>query len=74
MWNVAADSPAHNELNFNRWKLVLSTITALAMAILLIRTYRNSKFPYIYTTAAMLFCSAFFNLLATILFNWVEGC
>jgi hypothetical protein len=74
MWRSPAESHAQDHLKFDRWKLVLAAIDALSMAIVLVRTYKHSKFPYLYTCAAMMFLAAIFNLLSTILFNWFEGC
>jgi hypothetical protein len=49
-------------------------ISAASMAYVLVRTYKHSKFPYLFTCAALMFLSAFFGLLATILNNWKLGC
>jgi hypothetical protein len=44
------------------------------MAFVLVRNYKKSKFPFIYTCGALMFLAAFFTLLDVILFNWYEGC
>jgi hypothetical protein len=44
------------------------------MGIVLVRTYKHSQYPYLYTCAALMFASAGFNVLANILFNWVAFC
>jgi hypothetical protein len=71
IWQVPSDNPnAKETLNFYRWNLVINSINAFIMATLLVRTYRNSKFPYVYTTGGMMFLAAFFSVMATILVNW----
>jgi hypothetical protein len=44
------------------------------MAVVLVRTYRNSKFVYLYTCAALMFLSTVFDLIGTILYSWKYGC
>jgi hypothetical protein len=73
MWRVPAGS-AQEILSYNRWSLALYPIQALSMAVVLVRTYKHSKYPYLYTVATLIFLSASFGLLAIILYNWVEGC
>jgi hypothetical protein len=44
------------------------------MGIVLVRTYKHSQFPYLYTCAALMFASVGFEVLGTILYNWVASC
>jgi hypothetical protein len=74
LWKIPAGSDAEEYLIFNQWVLVLNTIDALAMAIVLVRTYKNSRFPYLFTCAALMFFAVFFGLLANILYDWEIGC
>jgi hypothetical protein len=73
-WNVPLGGEAEDLLILNRWVIVLNTIQAAAMGFVLVRTYRNSKFAYLYTCAAMMFLSAVFELLYIIFYNWEYGC
>jgi hypothetical protein len=73
-WNVPIDNPYYIVLILNRWNLVLQSISGLGMGIVLVRTYKHSKYPYLYTCAAMMFASAGFEVLATILYNWGALC
>ena len=73
-WNIPSDSPAHGYLIYNRWVLVLSIISGLCMGIVLVRTYKHTQYPYLYTCAAFMFASAGLGLIAEILFNWEMGC
>ena len=61
-------------LSYFRWLLILCTIEALSMVTVSVRTYKNSKFPYLYTCAIMMFLASMFKLIATILANWKVGC
>jgi hypothetical protein len=44
------------------------------MAVVFVRTFKNSQFAYLYTCSAMMFSAAFFGLLTTISYNWIQGC
>jgi hypothetical protein len=75
IWQVPSDNSGAQEiLNWYRWNLVINSINAFTMVILLVRTYRNSKFPYVYTTGGMMFLAAFFSVISTILADWNFGC
>ena len=60
MWHLPADGPVKLYLNYLRWLLFLFPINAFAMAVVLVRTYKNSKFSYLYTSATLMFLAAFF--------------
>ncbi len=61
MWRVPA-GPAQELLTYNRWVLVSNTIEALSMGVVLARTYKHSKYLYLYTVATLMFLSAGFGL------------
>jgi hypothetical protein len=44
------------------------------MGIVLVRTYKHTQYPYLYTCAAFMFASAGTNVLEVILYNWVAFC
>jgi hypothetical protein len=44
------------------------------MGFVLVRTYEHSQYPYLYTCAALMFASAGFEVLGTILYNWGALC
>jgi hypothetical protein len=73
-WNIPIDNPAYETLILHRWYLVLYSINGLSMCIVIVRTYKHSQYPYIYTCAALMFASAAFEVLATILYNWGVFC
>jgi hypothetical protein len=74
MWHVPLDSPAYEFLNYNRWHLVLDAISGAAMGIVLVRTYKHSGYPYLYTCAAMMFLASLSSVLLVILYNWRFFC
>jgi hypothetical protein len=74
LWKVPPDTKAKELLNILRWEIAFFTIEVAIMAFVLIRTYWNSKFPYLYTCAAMMFLSSLFGLIGSILLNWYIGC
>jgi hypothetical protein len=77
-WNISADSSSKiawdEVLICNRWVVVLSTISGASMVIVLVRTYKHSRYPYLVTCSAMMFLGSLFRVLATILFNWYHFC
>jgi hypothetical protein len=73
-WNIPINTPAYEVLILHRWYLVLYSISGLSMGIDLVRTYKHSQYPYIYTCTALMFASAGFNILGTILYNWNAFC
>ena len=44
------------------------------MVVVLVRTYKHSRYPYLVTCSAMMFLGSLFRVLATILFNWYHFC
>ena len=44
------------------------------MGIVLVRTYKHSGYPYIYTCAAMMFASTLCQLITEIILNWAVFC
>jgi hypothetical protein len=44
------------------------------MGIVLVRTYKHSQYPYLYTCASLMFASAGANVLEVILYNWSVFC
>jgi hypothetical protein len=74
LWLVPADTKAEEILDLNRWNLVLWSINAAAMVFVLVRTYRGSKFPFLYTCGGLMLLAAVLNLIQTILLNWYIGC
>jgi magnesium-transporting ATPase (P-type) len=44
------------------------------MAFVLVRTYRGSKFPFLYTCGGLMLTAAVLRLIQIILFNWDYGC
>ena len=73
-WTVPVGTPAYDTLIYHRWQLVLYSISSLSMAIVLVRTYKHSKYPYLSTCAAMMCLSALFQVIDVILINWEIGC
>ena len=73
-WNIPIDTPDYDHLIYGRWYLVLNPICCLSMGIVLVRTYKHSQYPYLYTCAALMFASAGFNVLSTITYNWAVYC
>jgi VanZ family protein len=73
-WNVPIDNIAYDHLNYSRWELVLASISGLSMSIVLVRTYKHSGYPYLYTCAAMMFLASLFDVLTFILYNWAILC
>jgi hypothetical protein len=64
LWSIPIDYPDYYKvLVLNRWYLVLWSISGLSMSIVLVRTYKHSQYPYLYTCAALMFASAGFNVL-----------
>jgi hypothetical protein len=61
-------------LTFDRWLLVLYTVDIISMIVVLVRTYRNSKFAYLYTCATMMLLAPVLSLISDLLFNWYYGC
>jgi hypothetical protein len=74
LWILPADSSEQDKLTFIRWIFVIYSIAGLSMAFVLVRTYKHSKYPYLYTCAATMFVSALFTLLANVLYNWASFC
>jgi hypothetical protein len=74
LWNIPAGNPAYDALTYHRWMYVLCSIEGLSMAIVLVRTYYHTKYPYLYTIAFLIFLSAGFRVLAFILNNWGVFC
>ena len=54
MWHLP-EGPDYELLSYHRWLFVCSTFSAVAMFIVLVRTYRHSQYAYLYTCAAMMF-------------------
>ena len=44
------------------------------MAFVLVRTYRGSKFPFLYTCGGLMLTAAVLQLIVIILYNWYYGC
>ena len=44
------------------------------MGIILVRTYKHSGYPYLYTCAAMMFLASLFAMLTDIFYNWSVFC
>ena len=61
-------------LTFHRWKFGLYAVSIAAMGCVLIRTYLNSKLTHVYTIATIMMMYPVFDLLSTILNNWLIGC
>jgi hypothetical protein len=72
LWHVPAHTKNHEEdyLNLKRWGLACWSINAGSMAFVLVRTYRGSKFSFLYTCGGLMLLAAVFGLVSIILSNW----
>jgi hypothetical protein len=75
LWRVPADNiKAEEDLNVFRWILACWCISGASMAFVLVRTYRGSKFPFLYTCGGLMLTAAVLALIQIILINWGVGC
>ena len=47
---------------------------SLSMIVVMVRNYRNYRFPYLYTCAGLLMAAVVVDAGALILYNWGVGC